>query len=370
MVARLVGSGDQVGRGRDQVVDHNQDLVALDAERRAIAGLRADGEDFLGDGGAQAAGADGVCELGFVQFHVAAHDAEDELLGKLAAGLFDLGNHEDGLGGFRFGDAKEGGQAGDGFGVRRRHLFEGQRRSHRRRGLAEGGDLAVGAVAAFVAEHERILADGRKGHVFVGHRAAHHADVGAYGDHVDVAAVEDVVIGLVKVRVIRIQAGVVTIKRVGILHRKFAHADDAGAGARLVAELGLNLVKHGGELAIAADKALRHVGHDLLVGHGEHHVTAGAVFETRQVRADGLPAAGFLPEFSRMDDGEGDFLAANGIHLVAKNVFDLMLDAQGKRQQIKDAGGDLVDHAGAQQELVADNVGIGRNFTQCLKKEF
>ena len=181
---------------------------------------------------------------------------------------------------------------------------------------------------------------------------------------------EDVVIGLVKVRVIRIQAGVVTIKRVGILHRKFAHADDAGAGARLVAELGLNLVKHGGELAIAADKALRHVGHDLLVGHGEHHVTAGAVFETRQVRADGLPAAGFLPEFSRMDDGEGDFLAANGIHLVAKNVFDLMLDAQGKRQQIKDAGGDLVDHAGAQQELVADNVGIGRNFTQCLKKEF
>ncbi len=79
---------------------------------------------------------------------------------------------------------------------------------------------------------------------------------------------------------------------------------------------------------------------------------------------------GLLPKFSRMHNGQGDFLAADGVHFCAENVFDLVLDAQGERQQVKDAGGDLVDHAGAQQELVADDVGIGGNFTQRLEEQF
>ena len=58
-----------------------------------------------------------------------------------------------------------------------------------RRRLAEGGDLAVGAVAAGVAEHQRVLADGGERHELVRHAAAHHARVALDGDRVEVAAV-------------------------------------------------------------------------------------------------------------------------------------------------------------------------------------
>ncbi len=230
VVAGLVGAGHQVGADGDQVVHDQQHLVTLDAERRAVAGLGADGQDLLDDGRAQAAGLDGVGELGFVQLHVAAHDGKDKLLGYRAVRLVDVGHHEDGLGRLALGNAEEGGQVGNGFAVGRGHLFQGQRRSRGRRGLAEDGDLAVGAVAAVVAQDERVLADGGEGHELVGHRAAHHADVGADGDHVQVAAVEDVEVGLVEVRVVGIEAGLVPVERVGVLHRELAHADDAGAG--------------------------------------------------------------------------------------------------------------------------------------------
>ncbi len=125
-----------------------------------------------------------------------------------------------------------------------------------------------------------------------------------------------------------------------------------------------------GQLAVAADEALGHVGHDLLVGHGQEHVAAGAILEARHVGADGLPAAGLLPQFGRVDDGQGDFLAADGVHLLAEDVLDLVLDAQGEGQEIEDAGGDLVDHAGAQQELMADDVGVGGHLAQGLEEEF
>ena len=96
--------------------------------------------------------------------------------------------------------------------------------------------------------------------------------------------------------------------------------------------------------------SLGQVGHDLLVGHAQDHVAPGAILKARHVAADGLPAAGLLPELGRVDDGQGDLLAADGVHLLAEDVFDLVLDPQRQGQVVEDAGGDLVDHAGAQHE--------------------
>ena len=37
---------------------------------------------------------------------------------------------------------------------------------------------------------------------------------------------------------------------------------------------------------------------------------------------------------------------------------------------VEDAGGNLVDHTGAQEELVADDIGVGRHLAQGLEEEF
>jgi hypothetical protein len=202
----------------------------------------------------------------------------------------------------------------------------------------------------------------------VGHASAHHARVAGHGDGVQVAAVEDVEIGLVELGVVGVDAGLVAVEGVGVLHRKLAHADQPGAGPRLVAELGLDLVEHHRQLAVAADELGRQLRHDLLMGHAQAHVATVAVLEARHVAADLVPAAAALPDLGGVHHGQGDFLAADRVHLLADDVLDLVFDALRQRQDVEDAGGDLVDHAGAQHQLVADGVGVGGHFTERLEK--
>jgi len=107
------------------------------------------------------------------------------------------------------------------------------------------------------------------------------------------------------------------VRRVGVLHGELARADQAAAGARLVAELGLYLVEHQRELAVRCDILAQQVGHDLLMGHRQDGVAPGAVREARQFGADIVPAAGLLPQLGRLHDRQRHLLAADPVHLLA-----------------------------------------------------
>ena len=107
--------------------------------------------------------------------------------------------------------------------------------------------------------------------------AAHGSGVRFDGDEAEAAAGKDVAVGLVVLVVAEVEAGVVEIEGVGILHQELTDAEQAGLGTGLVAEFGLDLVPDLGELLVAAELSAGNGGHDLFVGHGEAELSALAV---------------------------------------------------------------------------------------------
>ncbi len=194
----------------------------------------ADGPDRLRDlllGRRAVAATEGGRELRVLDGVVPAHEHEHEAVGP---------DDHDGLERRRLVDAELLGHGGDG--LRARGLdplgcangIDGDGR--RRRGA---GHLDVGGVA--LGEHDVVLARGAGRHVLVRAGAAHHADVRLDPVPAQAAAVVDVRVGLGLRLVGRIQARLVAIERVRVLHHELARAQDARARARLIALLHLHL---------------------------------------------------------------------------------------------------------------------------------
>ena len=76
--------------------------------------------------------------------------------------------------------------------------------------------------------------------------AAHHPDVGLDSVPAQTAAVEDAVVGLHVQPVGCVEALLVAVERVGVLHDELARAQDAGARAWLIALLDLDVVEDQG----------------------------------------------------------------------------------------------------------------------------
>jgi hypothetical protein len=105
------------------------------------------------------------------------------------------------------------------------------------------------------------------------------------------------------------------------------------------------------------------------MGGGQQHVRALAILKTEQVRAVLRPAAGGLVRFAREEGREVDLLSAAGIHLFTDDVLDLGEHAQAEREPRVDSGGGAADVAGADEEAMGGNLGIGRVFAQRAEKE-
>ncbi len=116
-------------------------------------------------------------------------------------------------------------------------------------------------------------------HEFLRLRAAHGARVGFDGDELQTAAGKDAAVGLVVFVVGEVEASLVDVEGVGVLHEELSDAQEASFGARLIAELGLDLVPDLGQLLVAAEFLAGDVGDDLFVGHGEAELCAFAVLE-------------------------------------------------------------------------------------------
>ena len=108
------------------------------------------------------------------------------------------------------------------------------------------------------------------------------------------------------------------------------------------------------------------IGDGLFMRGGKNHGAFTSVLQMKEGRAECFLAATLPPEFGGLDDGHEDFLRAGCVHLVADDVFDLAHGAQCHREVGIDAGGDLRDEAGADEEAMSRGVSIRRVIPQSL----
>ena len=96
----------------------------------------------------------------------------------------------------------------------------------------------------------------------------------------------------------------------------------------------------------------------------EAEVRVLAVLHAQQFPAVQLPAAALFPQLLRLHGWHQQLLAAVAIQLFADDLLDLADAAQQQRQVVVDAGGDLLQHAGAHHQLLADDIGVARRFAE------
>ena len=125
------------------------------------------------------------------------------------------------------------------------------------------------------------------------HRAAHRGD----DDVAQAQALEDALVGVTLGLVGGVQALVVNVEGVGVLHHELAAADQAGARTSLVAVLRLNLIQRGGQVLVRGVHVLHQQGEHFLVRGGQKVVAALTVVELEQRRAVLFPAVRGLVGF-------------------------------------------------------------------------
>ena len=244
------------------------------------------------------------------------------------------------------------------------------------RGVAEvdvrgdhGGDgLDVGRVAAGGA-HEGVLADLGGVQEFLALGAAHGAGGGGHRNDLEAEALEDLQVGAAVRGVAGVQAGVVDVEGVGVLHDELAAAQQARPGTGLVAVLVLDLVDAQRQVLVRGVQVLDQQGEHFLVRGGQQVVVALAVLEPEDALAVLGPAVGGLVGLLGQQRREVHFLGADGGHFLADDRLHLAQHAQPQRKPGVDARGGPADVPGADQEPVAGHLGVGGIFTQGAQEQ-
>ena len=252
----------------------------------------------------------------------------------------------------RLGDLGDRREPGRGL-LDRRVERRGQLDRLRRRGR----DLDVGRVAR--GQRDVVLTRRTGRHVLVRPRPAHHPDVGLDPVPLQAAAIEDLVVGLAVLVVAHVQPRRVAVERVRVLHDELAGAQHAGARARLVALLDLEVVEDLRQVAVGPHDLRDVGGDDLLVRHRQHHVRAAPVLEAEQLAADRVVAAALLPDLGRVEHRHQHLVPADRVDLLADDLHGLLMHAPAGREPAPQAGAHLPDHPGAHQQLVRERLGVG-----------
>ena len=183
--------------------------------------------------------------------------------------------------------------------------------------------LGVGGVVAAGARDERVLTGRRGREELLAGAAAHRA-----ADRADDPVVQARAARRCAGRrprwssYARLQALVVEVEGVAVLHEELAAAQDARAGPRLVAVLRLHLVQHDRQVLVRRALALHQRGEQLLVGRREQVLAALAVLEPEQQVAVLGPAPGRLVVLLGQQRGEQHLLPAHPVHLLAHDAGD------------------------------------------------
>ena len=232
-----------------------------------------------------------------------------------------------------------------------------------------GGDgLNVCRVAAR-GTHEGVLTDrGRVQELFTA-GAAHRAGLRGHNDNLQAQALENALVGGTVRHVRLVQALIVNVEGVGVLHDELAATQQTRAGARLIAVLGLNLVQVNRQVLVGGVQVLDQQGEHFLVGGCQQHVCTLAVLEAEEVIAVLVPAVGCFVGLAGQQCGEVNFLRTNGVHLFADDVLDLAQYLQAQGQPGVHAGGCAADVTGADQQLVAGDLSVYGVLAQSAHEE-
>src|SRR6185436_10076823 len=138
----------------------------------------------------------------------------------------------------------------------------------------------------------------------------------------------------------------------------------AEAWPDLVAELGLNLVEIHRQLPVAADVLACDVGDDFLMRRAEAEVALVTILDPEHLWAEFVPTPAFLPQLGRLHRRHDQLDRAAAIHLFAHDALDLTQYSQYERHPGVQSAAELPDQAGAQHELVADELSLGGGFFQ------
>ena len=223
----------------------------------------------------------------------------------------------------------------------------------------------IGGVFAVRAENDQVFA-GISDHLeFLRTRSADGAGVGAHGTVNQPQAIKDAAVSLehLVVTLAGIFSG--TVKGVSVFHDKVAAAHHAKTRTTFVTELCLNLVEVHRELAPGLDFLTSNVGHDFFASRLKNKVSVVSIFKAKELGSVFLPAAGFLPKLSRLNDRHQKFDGAGTVHFFSNNTFNLLQRTKAHRHVVIDAGCKLTDHACAKHQLLANDFCICRSFFLC-----
>ena len=229
--------------------------------------------------------------------------------------------------------------------------------------------LDVGGVVARRAAHERVLADLDRGEELLARRAAHRPRHRRHDDVRQAEAVERGDVGVTVALVRALEAGVVDVEAVGVLHHELAAAQQPGPRPGLVAVLRLDLVDDERQVLVRRVQVLHEQREHLLVGRREQEVVAPAVLQPEQVVAVVGPAATGLVRLAGEQGGEVDLLEAGPVHLLADDPLDVAVDDPAERQPREPARRGPPDVPGPHQQPVARHLGVGGIVTQGAEEQ-
>ena len=163
-----------------------------------------------------------------------------------------------------------------------------------------------------------------------------------------------------------LEAVLVAIERIRVLHDELADAEQTPARTRLVAVLRLEVVPGLRQLPVAL-KLARVEGEGLLVGQRQHELAARAILHVEDL-GDRV-AAGRLPELDRREHRREPLLRADRRHLLTDDLLDLPVNAPAERRERPETRPELADVAGADEQLVADRLRVGGSVAQGRQEE-
>ena len=256
------------------------------------------------------------------------------------------------------GDSIDAGQIG---GV---HLLHGGDVARRRDAsvgrCAARRHLRVGGVVAALAPDERVLAHGGDRHELVVHVPAHLARLTLDGTEGEAAPGEHARVRVEHLPVAPLQAFLVGVERVRVLHQELPAAQDPESRTQLVAVLPVDLVQVHRQVAVAAVLVGGRDRDHFLGGRRQGEAGLLAVGELEHERPVGLVPPRPLPQLEGLDDRQQQLLGAGGVHLLPHDLLHLAQHPVAEGQPGVDAGRHLADEAGPHQQPVAVDLGVGR----------
>ena len=130
-----------------------------------------------------------------------------------------------------------------------------------------------------------------------------------------------------------IEPCLITIRRIGVLHRELAHANQATARTGFISPLCLEVIDLLRKLSPGAHQFAKEVGHHLFVRHGENHVASATIFETTHLRANLVVSSRLPPEIGGVNDRHQHLLPTDGVHLFTDHLGHVHIDAHAERQE-------------------------------------